>query len=34
MIPDALIQEAIRQNPVLAKIVEMRVFLDMETAEY
>ncbi|MCC9138969.1 hypothetical protein ACFSKU_14755 [Pontibacter silvestris] len=34
MVPDALIQEAIRQNPVLAKIVEMRVFLDMETAEY
>lgn len=34
MIPDALIQEAIRQNPVLAETVEMRVFLDMETAEY
>ena len=34
MIPDTLIQEAIRQNPVLARIIEMRVFLVMETAEY
>lgn len=34
LIPDALISGSIRQNPVLAESMEMRVFLDMELAGY
>ncbi|GAA4431712.1 hypothetical protein GCM10023188_19520 [Pontibacter saemangeumensis] len=34
LIPDTLIQEAIRKDPALAGSIEMEVFLDMEVAEH
>jgi hypothetical protein len=34
LLPDALIFDSIRQNPVLAESIEMEVFLNPEMAQY